>query len=78
MDSVPSLFAVTRSYRPRIIAGCLALTVLVLALGQVAARGCPAQDQARLTVKPGLILMAGDVSNPACTGAHRLHLRSPG
>ncbi len=77
MDSVPSLFAIIRSTRPRIIAGCLALTVLALALGQVAARSCPAQDQARLLAQPGLVLMAGDAADPACTGAHRLRIPGP-
>ena len=61
----------------------LAVTGAFVALalvGVVAARGlggtCPAQVEAARQAQPGMVLMAGDPSDPACVGKRRTY-RSP-
>jgi hypothetical protein len=61
----------------------LALTGAFVALalvGLVAARGlgasCPAQSEALRQAQPGMVLMTGDPTDPACTGKHRVR-KSP-
>ena len=54
---------------------------MALALvGVVAARGlggtCPAQVEAARQAQPGMVLMTGDPSDPACVGKRRTY-RSP-
>ncbi|MFM5930653.1 MAG: hypothetical protein ACKOPQ_07070 [Novosphingobium sp.] len=52
-----------------------AFVALALA-GLVAARGlgatCPAQVEALRQAQPGMVLMAGDPTDPACVGKRRL------
>lgn len=72
MQSVPSRFTL-----PRVRNIALAGVIVALSLaGFAAARGlsgsCPAQVEAMAQAQPGLVLMAGEVTDPACTGKHRL------
>jgi len=43
-----------------------------LAAGRVIFPSCPAQDQEVARAQVGLVLLAGDVSDPACRGKLRL------
>ncbi|WP_310534235.1 hypothetical protein [Novosphingobium sp.] len=51
--------------------------VALALVGVVAARGlggsCPAQVEAVRQAQPGMVLMAGDPSDPACVGKRRAY-----
>ncbi|MFM6933781.1 MAG: hypothetical protein ACKOUT_16255 [Novosphingobium sp.] len=61
--------------RRRDLAVTGAFVALALA-GMVAARGlgdsCPAQVEAARQAQPGMVLMAGDPTDPACVGKRRM------
>lgn len=57
------------------LAGLVALTLVVFAAGRVSPTSCPAQMAEVAIARPGMVLMAGDVSNPACQGSHKIRSR---
>jgi len=57
------------------LAGLVALTLVVFAAGRVFPTSCPAQLAAVASARPGMVLMAGEVSNPACQGSHKIRSR---
>jgi hypothetical protein len=42
-----------------------------LVAGRVISSSCPAQEQEVARAQVGLVLLAGDATDPACTGKHR-------
>ena len=66
----------TRSRPAAWLAGLVALTAsflwVVFAAGRVFPSSCPAQMAEVANARPGMVLMAGEVSNPACQGSHKI------
>lgn len=66
----------SRRSRRRDLAVTGAFVALAL-VGVVAARGlggsCPAQVEAARQAQPGMVLMAGDPTDPACVGKRRVY-----
>ncbi len=65
----------TRSRGTAWLAGLVALTLVVLVAGRVSPSSCPAQMAEVANARPGMVLMAGEVSNPACNGSHKIRSR---
>lgn len=72
MESPPSPNRITPYRRKLGLAGLAATALAVVAATRMIAPSCPAQADAAGMAQPGLILLAGDSSNPACTGKHKL------
>lgn len=71
MDSTQVLSRFIRSRRRTALGSIVVLLLAGLVAGRMFNSSCPAQAQEVARAQVGLVLLAGDVTDPACTGKHR-------